>query len=125
MNPSQLANSEFYLAKWYERDWDNSKFNDGKEFRYKTYDDTQYREGGTQRQAGGSSTKHSLSIQTSCGFQFKRGDKIELVDEEVNDKFVKLTISEVERVKNTPYALNNLINSRSKVYPQRLHLNKE
>lgn len=123
MSLTQLANGEFLLGKWHERAWDNEKekeyFKEFRYFRYKTYDDTQERENEQQRQMGGRTTLNSLSIHTSSSFDFKRGDKIELVDEGII-----LNISTVEKVKNTPYAMSNMFAPKLKRYPKRLHLNK-
>ncbi len=124
MNFTQLALGEFYLGKYHEYDFDNEELKAPREFRYKTYDDTQFRENQQQRQQGGMTSTYSVSIQTTADFPFKRGDKIELVNKVINGKPLVLSISTVEYVENTPLAMTNIFYTKGNRHPKRLHLNK-
>ncbi len=124
MNFTQLALGEFYLGKYHEYDMDKEELLPPREFRYKTYDDTQFRENEQQRQSGGKTSTYSVSIQTTADFPFKRGDKIELMNKVINGKTLVLSISTVEYVENTPLAMTNIFYTQANRHPKRLHLNK-
>lgn len=121
MNLQQMANGEFLHAYYIEYDEDKKEYKPRKRFRYKTYDDTQYRESRYSPQAGHDTTKSTVSIETSAPYDFKTYDKVYLVNNDVT-----LTITAVEERQNTPFAMTNLVlPGMRKTSPKRLHLNKD
>lgn len=121
MNFQQMANGEFLHAYYMAWDREENSYKPRRRFRYKTYDDTQYRESRYSPQAGHDTYKSSVSIVTTAPFNFKENDKVHLIKNDVT-----LSITAVDDLQNTPFSMTNMMfPGMKKNSPKRLHLNKD
>jgi hypothetical protein len=119
-NPRQVLNAETLHAEYYQYDEVEKTYGDAVHFRYKTYDDTQYKESRTQFQPGNLTSKFSLSIKTSSPLEFKVKDKVKLLYD--NRTYEITGVQQLQSINVLP----SLIMPTAKgQFPKLIHLNKD
>jgi hypothetical protein len=119
-NTRQILNAETLHAEYYEYDDVNKSYHPSISFRYKTYDDTQYRESRTQFQPGNLTSKFSLSIKSSAPLNFKVKDKIKLL---YDGRTYEVT--GVQQLQNVNPLMSLILPSAKGQFPKLIHLNKD
>lgn len=121
MNLKQLMHGEYLTARLYKYNHETNEYFTPISFKYKTYDDTQYREARTHPQAGNLSSKFSLSIKTTANIDVEVKDKITL---DTHDK--KMEVTGVQKLYDAPTSILNLLLPKTKGnVPTIIHLNKD
>jgi hypothetical protein len=119
-NTRQILNAETLHGEYYKYDDVTKSYGVGIKFRYKTYDDTQYRESRTQFQPGNLTSKFSLSIKTSAPIDFKVKDKVKLL---YDNRTYEVT--GVQQLQNINPMLSLIMPNAKGQFPQLVHLNKD
>jgi len=119
-NTRQILNAETQHAEWYQYDDKTKSYFPKVKFRYKTYDDTQYRESRQQFQPGNLTSKFSLSIKTSAPIDFAVKDKVVLL---YDGRTYEIT--GVQELQNMNVLVSQLMPSAKGQHVKLLHLNKD
>ena len=119
-NTRQILNAETQYAQLYSYNNETRQFGSPIRFRYKTYDDTQYRENRNNVQAGNLSSKFSVSVKTSAPLDFKVKDKVVL---DYDGKTYEVTA--VQQLQNHNVLQSLIMPSAKGQHTQILHLNKD
>ncbi len=120
-NQNQVSIGTFYTAEYYEYDEATEDYANGIQFKYKTYDDVQYRETRTQPQSGALGSRFSVSIKTYANLPFKVKDKVILLND---DRYYEVT--GVGELQNVGVSLaNSMFPLRKGNKPKLIHLNKD
>lgn len=119
-NTRQVIVGETQHAEWYQYDDKTKSYKPYVRFKYKTYDDTQYRESRSQFQAGNLTSKFSLSIKTSAPIDFKVKDKIKLL---YDGRTYEIT--GVQELQNYNLLLSEIMPSAKGQHTKLIHLNKD
>ena len=119
-NTRQILNAETQYAQYYKYNHDTRQFASPVRFRYKTYDDTQYRENRNQIQPGNLTSKFSVSIKTSAPIDFKVKDKVVL---DYDGRTYEVTA--LQQLQNHNVLQSLIMPSAKGQHTQILHLNKD
>lgn len=119
-NTRQVLVGETQHAEWYQYNDKTKSYEVGVHFKYKTFDDTQYRESRSQFQTGNLTSKFSLSIKSSAPIDFKVKDKVKLL---YDGRTYEIT--GVQQLQNSNVLLSEIMPSAKGQHPKLIHLNKD
>ena len=119
-NTRQILNAETQYAEYYKYNHDTRQFGSPIRFRYKTYDDTQYRQARTQMQPGNVMGKFSVSIKSSAPIDFGVNDKVKL-DYDGRE----YTVTAVQELQNHNVLQSLIMPSAKGQHTKLIHLNKD
>ena len=119
-NTRQVLNQETQYATVKQYNHQTKTYGEPIRFKYKTFDDTQYREARNQAQTGNITSKYSLSIKTSAPIEINVKDKITL---DYDGRTYEVTSAQELQDRNV---LVSLIMPNAKgQHTQIVHLNKD
>ena len=119
-NTRQILNAETQYANYYKYNHETKQYDPPIRFRYKTFDDTQYRESRNQMQTGNLTSKFSVSIKTSAPLNFKVKDKVLLDYDNRNYE-----VTGVQELQNHNVLQSMISPSAKGQHTKILHLNKD